>query len=183
MQRRDLLQLFAACSALAGLDPHVLRAAAATTRGHAAARLRSALLDEHQRALVDQISELIMPATDTPGARAARVVDFVDVIVGEWYHDDERAAFLRGLADVDSRAQADFSKAFLDLTEAQQTAILTGLDAESRAMPPGSPPHFFSRIKGMTLSGYYSSEIGYTQELHGVLMPGRYDGAAPVRSR
>ncbi len=181
MQRRELMHLLTICAAMAGLDADRL-AAAVNPRVRASARARAGILDDHQRALVDQISELIMPATDTPGARAARVVDFVDTIVGEWYHDDERAAFLRGLADVDSRAQADFTKAFLDCTEAQQAAILTGLDAESRALPVGSPPHFFSRIKGMTLSGYYSGEIGYTQELHGVLMPGRYDGAAPVRT-
>ena len=181
MHRRELLQFLSVCAGMAGIDPKRL-VAQTSLRPFAPSPLRTSALDDHQRALVDQISELIIPATDTPGARAAKVVDFVDVIVGEWYHDDERAAFLRGLADVDSRAQADFLKSFLDCTEAQQTAILTGLDAESRALPVGSPPHFFSRIKGLTLSGYYSSEIGYTQELHGVLMPGRYDGAAPVRT-
>ena len=142
----------------------------------------NSVLDAHQRALIDQISELIIPTTDTPGARAAHVVDFVDVIVSEYYHDDERVPFLRGLADVDSRAQADFQKPFLDLTEPQQTAIVMGLDAEARAMPSGTP-HFFGRLKGLTVYGYYTSEVGYTQELRGVFMPGRYDGHAPLVRR
>lgn len=182
MDRRELIGLVGVTlPALAGLLPEQLQAAALDARRRPALRAAPAAgLDAHQRALVDQISEMIMPATDTPGARAAGVTDFVDVIVGEYYRDDDRAAFLRGLADVDSRAQADFSKGFLELSEPQQTAILTGLDAEARAMPPGSPTPFFGRIKGLTLYGYYQSEVGYTQELHGVFMPGRYDGAAPL---
>jgi hypothetical protein len=56
------------------------------------------------------------------------------------------------------------------------------MDAEARAMPRGSPTHFFSRIKDLTLFGYYTSEVGVREELGEVFMPGRYDGAAPVRS-
>lgn len=180
MDRRQLLGLIGlAVPALAGLDSRELFAVsrAVRTAGRAAG-----ILDAHQLALVDQLAELIMPATDTPGARAAGVTAFVDLIVGEYYHADERTAFVRGLADVDERASSAFGRTFLDLTEPQQAAILTGLDAESRAMPPGSPAHFFSRMKGLTIYGYYTSEVGYTQELHGVFMPGRYDGNVPVRA-
>ena len=179
MDRRDVLRLAGvAVPGLAGLDPERLFALARTA--HVAAR--RAVFDEHQHQTIDAIAELIMPATDTPGARAAGVPAFIEVIVGEWYHDDERAAFLRGLADVDGRSQADFQRTFVELAEPQQAAILTGLDAESRAMPRGAPPHFFSRIKDLTLFGYYTSEVGARQELGEVFMPGRYDGAAPVRA-
>jgi hypothetical protein len=182
MDRRALIGLLGlAGPALAGLDAHQLLAATQAVKdGPGRSGTVKGVLTEPQRALVDQLSELIIPATDTPGARAARVVDFVDVIVSEYYHDDERGAFLRGLADVDERAGAAFGQAFLALTEPQQAAILTGLDAESRAMPAGSPTHFFRRIKGLTLYGYYTSEIGSTQELHEVFMPGRYEGDLPV---
>ena len=181
MDRRDLMRLVGvALPGLAGLDPDRLFAMVA--RAHSGPQGPGAF-DAHQRATVDVLAELIMPATDTPGARAAGVPAFIEVIVGEWYHDDERAPFLRGLADLDSRSQADFQKAFVELTEPQQTAILTGMDAEARAMPRGSPPHFFSRLKDLTLAGYYTSEIGMRQELGDVFMPGRYDGAAPVRAR
>jgi hypothetical protein len=183
MDRRDTLRLLgAALPALAGLTPAQLEAAARASRAPAPPRsLR--FLDEHQRASVDVIAEAIIPATDTPGARAAGVAAFIEVIVGEWYHEDERTLFMRGLADVDSRSQADFQKPFLDLSAPQQHAILTGLEAESRAMPRGAPQHFFARMKDLTLYGYYTSEIGLTQELGDVFMPGRYDGAAPLRPR
>ena len=179
MDRRELLALLGiAGPAIAGLTPEQLFAV--SRRQQAGGRSVPGILDAHQRALVDQVSEMIMPATDTPGARAAGVTDFVDLIVTEYYHDDERAAFVRGLADLDSRAQADFAKGFLDLAEPQQAAILTGMDAEARAMPPGAPAQFFPRIKSLTLYGYYTSEIGSREELHEVFMPGRFDGSAPL---
>ena len=186
MDRRDTLRLLGAASvpALAGLNPADVWAAVRERRDLAPTRpRRRGFFDDRQRAMVDTIAEAIIPATDTPGARAAGVVAFVDVIVGEWYHDDERAMFLRGLGDVDSRSQADFQKPFLELTGPQQNAILTGLEAESRAMPRGSPLSFFARMKDLTLYGYYTSEVGTRQELGEVFMPGRYDGAAPVRTR
>ncbi len=182
MQRRDVLRLLgvAGIPVLADLSPRQLLALGRDTVHGVTTARRHPGFDDHQHATIDQIGELIMPATDTPGARAAGVVGFIEVIVGEWYHEDERAAFFRGLADVDSRSQADFGKTFLELLEPQQSAILTGLDAESRAMPAGSPQHFFSRIKGLTLYGYYTSEVGQRDELHAQFMPGRFDGSAPL---
>ncbi|MDP3775295.1 MAG: gluconate 2-dehydrogenase subunit 3 family protein [Gemmatimonadales bacterium] len=184
MDRRDVLRLLGGAfgaSALDALAPDRLAALGREAHAWAAARATGAL-DPHQRETVAAIAELIMPATDTPGARAAGVPEFIEVIVGDWYHDDERAAFMRGLADVDSRSEAAFGRTFVALVEAEQAAILTGMDAEARAMPRGAPQHFFARIKGLTLYGYYTSEIGVTQELGEVFMPGRYDGAAPVRA-
>lgn len=185
MDRRELLGTLAlAVPSLAGLTPERLLAVgreAHRSVPRSPGAPVSGPFTAPQRATVDQMSELIMPATDTPGARAAGVVGFIEVIVGEYYRDEERGAFLRGLADVDARSQSLFGKTFVETTEAQQTTVLTGLEAESRAMPAGSPQHFFARMKGLTLYGYYTSEIGYTQELQQTFMPGRYDGAAPLR--
>jgi len=182
MDRRDVIRLAGvAVPAFAGLDPDRLFATLRGVHRRTGSTQRPAAFDDHQRATVDVIAELIMPATDTPGAHAAGVAAFIEIIVGEWYHDDERAAFMRGLADVDARSNAANGKSFVELTPDQQTALLTQLDSELRAAPRGAPQSFFQRIKDLTLSGYYTSEIGVRQELGEVFMPGRYDGAAPVR--
>lgn len=185
MDRRDVVRLMGATALAAPLvlSPEALAAMGRDRADGAWTSRRHPTFDQQQHALLDQVSELIMPATDTPGARAAGVAGFIEVIVGEYYKDEERAAFLRGLADVDARSQSLFAKPFLQCTEPQQTTVLTGLEAESRAMPPGSPQHFFARMKNLTLYGYYTSEIGYTQELQQTFMPGRYDGAAPLTRR
>jgi gluconate 2-dehydrogenase gamma chain len=93
-----------------------------------------------QGALTATIAEQIIPTTDTPGAREAGVHRFIDRMLAEYYTPDERAAFLAGLADVDSRARAARGKTFVALSAVEQHALLVALDAEAyRAMPPAAP--------------------------------------------
>lgn len=131
----------------------------------------------HENQTVDTIAELIIPATDTPGARAARVNEFIALIVAERYTDEERQRFIAGLAAVDERSRSAFGKTFVEGTPAQQSAMLTELDAEAAAsrLTSNGTPHFFQELKALTLYGYYTSEIGVTQELKTQVWPGRYD--------
>src|SRR5260370_26338207 len=75
-------------------------------------------------AMIDQI----IPATDTPGAKAARVNEFIDVILTEWAVDDERRNFLAGLAGVDAQSNELFGKNFVDASPAQQLVLLRAMD-------------------------------------------------------
>lgn len=129
------------------------------------------ILDARQSALVATIAELIIPTTDTPGARAAKVPEFIDLIVAEWFTPEERQRFLAGLAGLEARG-------FLSLARPQQVAALSDLDAEvTRLRQSGgdAAKHFFHQIKWLTVYGYYTSEIGATQELKDEVIPGRYD--------
>jgi hypothetical protein len=148
-------------------------------------------LNTHQNATVTTISELIIPQTDTPGAKAARVNEFIDLILTEWYDEEEKSTFLTGLADVDAQARDLFSKEFVDCGEKQQIEILQALDDEvaaARAEPEmrrrrrNRPPEkiFFFMIKQLTLVGYYTSQIGFEQELHGEIIPSRHAGCVPL---
>jgi hypothetical protein len=78
-------------------------------------------------ATVTAIAELIIPQTDTPGAKAVRVNQFIDVILAEWYSDEDRAKFLAGLVDVDVRTQLGFGEKFVDVSPLQQDCILAQL--------------------------------------------------------
>ena len=139
-----------------------------------------------QDELVATIAELIIPETDTPGARAARVHEFIDQMLSNWYEDDERDHFLAELATVDQQAQDAYGKPFLDLSGAEQTELLTAMETagitwmESLGSGGGDPdkPPFFVAMKGLTLFGYYTSEIGATQELR-VMPMGQYRGDVP----
>ena len=62
-------------------------------------------LNPHQNATITTISELIIPQTNTPGAKAARVNEFIDLILTEWYDEEEKATFMTGLAEVDTSAR------------------------------------------------------------------------------
>jgi len=138
-------------------------------------------LNAKQNEMVTVISELIIPETDTPGARAAGVNQFVDKMLTDWNYEDERKHFLSGLDHVDEVSNSNFKKSFLDLNNDQQVEVLTQLEDEAREadVPDSDLKPFFSMMKEYTVVGYYTSEIGANQELHINIVPGYYDGCVP----
>jgi len=88
-------------------------------------------LTADQSELVATIAEHIIPATDTPGARAAGVHRFIDVILSDYYQEDERRKFLDGLAQLEARAAKELGTPFMKAGARQQIALLTAIDAES----------------------------------------------------
>jgi Gluconate 2-dehydrogenase subunit 3 len=100
----------------------------------------STVFDPHQRAIVSVIAERIIPATDTPGARAARVPEFIELIVAEHFTDDERTRFVAGLIDLDVRCRAAVGHAFLEASPVEQDRILGVLDAKAAPALAQQPP-------------------------------------------
>jgi hypothetical protein len=152
-------------------------------------------LDPHQNGTVVTMMDIILPRTETPGAKDARVNEFIDVILTEWATEEERRNFLSGLADVDKQSNALFGKNFVDVSSAQQLALLRAMDDSATAERSRRPPrrsadweefdtqlqgNFFEVFKGMTVHGYYTSEIGFRQELNLEIIPGALHGCAPV---
>ncbi len=184
MNRRDMLSALGGALAVPLLsDLPVGRLEAVGRATHARARDRALrVLDPHQTETVATIAEMIIPETDTPGARAARVHEFIDLLLAEWFNDEDRARFLAGLADVDTRSRDLFGVDFVTATEPQRGAILSGLDAEATALQRAKPKpqrHFFRQMKSLTLYGYYTSEIG-AAETHYEVIPGSFDGCVPL---
>ena len=185
MKRREALKLLAATAALPLLSQDAFSLFRAIHQDlSATAALRT--LNAHQNATITTISELIIPQTDTPGAKAARVNEFIDLILTEWYDDEERTNFLAGLADIDGTSQKLFGKDFVSASPEQQTQILTELDNEmvrsQKAVPPENPEEekFFASMKQLTLVGYYTSQIGFEQELHQQIISPTHSSCAPL---
>ena len=120
-------------------------------------------LTAQQNELVVALTELIIPATDTPGAKAARVNRFVDQVLTD-APAAVRGSFTRGLTWVDARSRALFKKDFLTASAEQQTALLMEMSSDVE-QDERIGREFFQAIKGMTINGYYTSEIGLRQEL------------------
>lgn len=185
MNRRRLLQL---STALLGgaVSTSVSRALLAGVT--AAAESTDSPFDAHQSKAVRLLCEMIIPTTDTPGAVAAGVPDFIGTIFGQWYTDDERQSFLDGLAALDEFCQQQASSSFVTAHEHARIAALQELERLAQGYtPPGvarltpqqageeSTP-FFIRIRELVVLGYYTSEVGCKQELAWLPMPGRFDG-------
>lgn len=179
MDRRDALKLFTAAAALPFLPRNAQAAMALGRTLHE--RLSDVpfrTLDADQQALVTAMAELIIPETDTPGATAVKVPEFIDLLLTEWASADEKAGFLAGLADIDARAAAQGGGArFVTLKPAQQTALLTALDS-ARGEKAGAG-FTFGRLKAMTVYGYFTSQVVDEQILKTQLFFDRYRGDVP----
>ena len=182
MQRRQALGILgrmAVVPALSQLPLERLYALGRETHRRLSESPALRILDPHQHETVATVAQLIIPETDTPGARAAGVSEFIDLIMAEWYTEEQRAQFLVGLADLDRRSQASIGRVFLDAGAPDQVRILSELESEwlsLQAAAGGKPDeHFFHQIKHLTLYGYYTSRVGVEQELHWLAVPGRYD--------
>jgi hypothetical protein len=193
MKRRDALRLLMTGAVLPAFTPEVF---AFFREAHPAAGYALRTLSPHQNDTVIAMTDLIVPATETPGAKGALVNEFIDLILSDWATEEERTNFLTGLAGVDKQSTELFGKDFIDASPAQQTALLRSMDDSAmsevgraaRSMDPVRKPYtqmdgnFWAVFKGITLHGYYTSEIGFSQELKLQIIPGAQHGCMPIDS-
>lgn len=127
-------------------------------------------LNPQQQAIVTEIADLIIPTSDTPGASDVKVPEFIDLIATEWMSDDERAAFLAGLNEIDA-------KGFAKLSGQQKVAALASLD-KARNDKTGAG-HAFGRLKSLTVYGYFTSAPIQQDVLKTKVMFDGYHGDVP----
>lgn len=139
-------------------------------------------LSSEQNEMIVRMSDIIIPETDTPGAKAANVNRFIDAMLTGSYLPKDRDRFLSGLDDANARCRDEYGNAFVDCTDEEQVALVGELDDETfgpDADVDRENPPFFRMMKELVIYGYYTSEIGATQELKTNLVPGYYDGDVP----
>lgn len=129
-----------------------------------------------QRTLMTALSERVIPTTDTPGAIAAGVPAYIEKLLADWALPEDKAPILAGLEAIDARARADYGRPAAQAAPAQQDALLTL--AMNRQLG-GEADSFFEAFRQLVIVGYYTSEIGVTQERIYLPIPGEYDGAYP----
>lgn len=164
--RRDLLGL-AAILGVALVKP-------AWGQGASVVQLTPAEMD-----LIGEVAEVIIPTTDTPGAKAAGVAEFARMMVCDWFAPEEAERFVSGLRGFSTASQRRFGKNFLALTPEQKHDLVGGVLGLAEAAPTGSgKPPFIVLMKRLTIAGYYTSEVGASEELDLNLVPGIYDPCA-----
>jgi hypothetical protein len=123
------------------------------------------VLSAQQNEAVVVLTELIIPETDTPGAKGARVNRFIDAVLQDARPAD-RERFLQGLDWMDERSRSRSGKDIAAAAPADVTALLTQLSKEDNQNADDRPGiEFFQALKSMTIDGYYTTEIGLKQEL------------------
>ena len=121
--------------------------------------------------LIAEIAELIIPTTDTPGAKAAGVPAFIYKILSDCFSKKDRQAVLDGVSLFEKKVIFETNTSFLMLPQAEQIAFLKLTQDE----------YFFKTLKSLTITGYFTSEIGATQALRYEQIPTRYEGDVPYK--
>lgn len=190
MDRREFIAALGSCSAAVpalgllslpaqialGRDVH-----ARVGRPH-----RPRVLDSHQYQTVSRLAELILPETDTPGATAVKVPEFIDALLSESLMEKDKAHLLAGLEQIDVQSRATYGKDFVNAGEADQAELMRALDVQQETQKgdnaggDGSAQQTFTRLKGLVIYGYFTSAVVMKDILKLPIIPGRYDGNVPV---
>jgi Gluconate 2-dehydrogenase subunit 3 len=149
-------------------------------------------------ALLDEVGETIIPATNTPGAKAAAIGAFMSVMVGDCYTKAQQDAFIKGMATLNEACKKKYTKTFMECDAKQRHDFLVSLEKEAKVFNKaldkkekpqrdaaqkagkefeGEPVHYYTMMKQLTLFGFFTSKTGMTETLRHEPVPGRYDGA------
>ena len=157
----------------AAILPSSLRAV-----GQPSIRLEYLEIDHDQELLLAEIAETILPATDTPGAKELSLHLFVMKMVDDCHSQEDQAAFVEGLSQLETAAQTTFETAFSDGTDQQRIALLESIKPQSEH--PAELKSFFKLMKQRTIQGYKVSEYVMTELLPHKMIPDPYDGFYPA---
>jgi len=134
---------------------------------------------------LDEVGETIIPTTSSPGAKAAKIGDFMKTIVNDCYEPKDQTIFVEGMKKLDAASKKKNGKSYLESTPEQRHDLLVELDKEAKdymsKKKPDEPSHYFRMMKELTLWGYFTSEVGATKALRYVAVPGRYEGCIPYK--
>lgn len=143
------------------------------------------LFSQDEVNLLNEIADTILPETSSPGAKAAKVGDFMAVMVKDCYKTEEQKVFLDGLDKLSKSFKSQYGEGFMESDPQHRTAFLTELDIEQKkymeSKKEEDASHYFRMIKELTLLGFFTSEIGATQALRYLPIPGRYFGNVPYK--
>jgi hypothetical protein len=164
LSRRDLIKLGAAATvgASIGIGESLDAQSSASAGASAAAR---AFFTPDELALVDELSELIIPTDDhSPGARAAKVAAYIDARLADAWEEQDRTDWREGLRTIEQLAREATGKPFMQSSADERLAILTRM-AQNEGKPQKPEEIFFAKLKSRVVQTYYTSEIGIKQEM------------------
>lgn len=140
-----------------------------------------------QAALVTEVAEIMIPRTDTPGAKDVGVPAFIDTMLRDTYPKKDQERYLSGLEAFDAQAKSAHGKSFVELDSARREALVRAAHTtallevhEDTSGNRRDRRPFILMTKELAMLGFFTSEPGATQVLQYVAVPGQYRGCIPV---
>lgn len=205
MERRELLKMIAVLTGGVVIGGEVFLSGCnnADTTGGAAGTGTN--FSEGDIAYLNEIAETILPATKTPGAKAAQVGQFMTTIVKDCYEEKDQKNFREGMGKINEESKKAYKDDFMKITPQQRHDLLVKIDQEAKSYQqekktydmdqdqkekaamakgdtsyhrtemPNHPTHYFTLFKQLTIWGFFTSHEGVTKALNYTPVPGRYD--------
>lgn len=131
-----------------------------------------------QLTFLGQISDIIIPKTDTPGASEVGVPEFIDNMIFLFWDEEGRTRFISEMEAFQARAESELGKPFTEATTQEQKVFVQQEHdvVFGRKVDWQAPKPFIWMVKELTITGYFSTEAGMTQVLQYQMVPGYYDG-------
>lgn len=126
-----------------------------------------------QEAFLAELADVIIPTTSTPGAKVAGVEKFIVRVMRDCYPKADQEKFYAGLTQLNTESKNKFSKSFVELNDSQKNEMVKATTVSNKP--------FFMRMKELTVTGYFTSEIGATKALEYLPIPGRFEGCVPLK--
>ena len=141
-------------------------------------------LSKDEAGIISEVAEIIIPKTNTPGAKDAGVPSFIDLMLKDVYSKEDQDRFKEGLKAFDEDAKKSYDDSFLDLDDEQRKEFVfkkheEAVNAEKSENKPEKRP-FILMMKELTMLGFFTSEAGATQVLQYDPVPGAYKGCIPL---
>jgi hypothetical protein len=172
MTRRDALLRLSALFGGTIFGAHRLLAGAAPV----SATLPLVVFSTDELALLNEVAETILPATaGSGGAKAADIATFMQEVARDYYEAEERELLLSAPARLNEASGARYGgRGVMALSPDERYELLLELE---RAEPS---PDYYRMVKQLTVWGYWTSEVGVTQALNYLPVPGMYQGCITV---
>jgi hypothetical protein len=137
-------------------------------------------IDRKQERLISEVSETIIPVTDTPGAKDTYTHLFVLKMLDDGYSKDEQQQFIKGMKEFEDLSQKKFDKSFVDCNLLQQEELVRNYINNKDVSDDVAA--FFKIMKKLTVQGYMTSKYYLTNVQVYKLVPGKFNGCVPVAS-
>lgn len=177
MKRRTVFKHLAAATAAAWVLPSCV-----ADPKKVSVALNRLQITGDEEALLAELAAVMIPATDTPGAREVGAHLFAIVMVDDCMSKEEQQKYLQGMRSFDDQVRSVTGKSFSGATAEERVKILTRFE-ENLAEADEETRGFYQRTKGYIIQGYTSSQHFLTKVKPFELVPGpNYNGCAPVTS-
>lgn len=123
-----------------------------------------------QQKIVAEVAEMIIPKTNTVGAKDVGVPAFVEMMLKDCYLPPDHQRFLEGLTSLEQMK-------FLELNEAERRGALKMMEQQTKEQmkTPSKTVPFWRLMKELTLLGYFTSEAGIKASFEYVQIPGKLE--------